>query len=1147
MVHQSCNPMISHADLMEISQRSQSLSQRLNHKLLQSTKPAVNIAQQAAFDATTKQQNINQRLQRWCQVVADGDWEKFNKRLSWDYLDMEQIQPLLEDDHLTKETQSLSWTNTLITLGETAASFSLKQVSNQILALPIEPEEPLPFEEAFLPGIMVARQKLSDRLTIAALSPDRFPLTILSQAAYRSLERMLLQRLIVLSAKTLYFEFCQFRPSIYEGINLLLEELNLVTELEANSPEKKYYHAFLEQLWQDGFWALWKNYPVLARLIAITLDFWVEATTEFIERFQLDCPEITKRLENCMLQKSAPTKPIVEESPEAQLPNRLGQITSIKGSLSDFHNQGRSVLILTFKSGQKLVYKPQNLGIEIAYNKFLDWCNQQQCPLPFKVLNHYNRGSYGWVLDFVEQEPCPDRASTHCFYQRGGMLLCLLYVLGANDCHYENVIAHGEELVLIDLETMMHPQAQAITDSPQAIQEMLTGTQKLSDSVLRTGLLPRWNFSPDNLVAYDISGLGSVEPQKSPRLLPEWKLINTDEMYQINRHQKLPLKANIPRFNGVTLAPQKYLKDLIEGFTQMYRFLREKRQTLLEAEELLALLASQKVRFIFRATHVYQALLEKTLSPDYLRHGIDRSIELDILSRTFLHAEERPRSWSILAAELTAMEQLDIPYFGTTARSNDLTVGLEQPIAQYLNSSYDRFIERFQALSDRDLAWQIKMIRSSFASRFSTSFPFESTISRSLAEKEIPFGMPAQPSQFLIEARRIAEEIQATSIIDGTGNAHWMGLSYVDNSDRFQLQPLGYNLYDGKSGIALFLSALDWVTGDRKFRHLVLNALNPLRKLLRNSNQDLPQKFVQQMGIGGATGIGSIFYSLVKIAQFLEDETWLEDASLVANFLTPEMIESDRKLDIISGGAGTILGLLSLYQKTREEKLLHQSIACGQSLVSKSISFEEQPRAWKTIAKMPLTGFSHGAAGIAYALLRLYEVTQDQQYLAVAREGIAYETAVFSPTAHNWPDFLTMSPTFKVMWCHGATGIGLARLGGLHIDPKQDIDQDIEIALEATEKYSRSSVDHLCCGHFGRIELLLKAGQVLNRPQLLEIANQKATHLMEHAQKNRGYRLFGNASQGALNPGFFQGIAGIGYQLLRLAYPELLPVVLLWE
>jgi lantibiotic modifying enzyme len=31
------------------------------------------------------------------------------------------------------------------------------------------------------------------------------------------------------------------------------------------------------------------------------------------------------------------------------------------------------------------------------------------------------------------------------------------------------------------------------------------------------------------------------------------------------------------------------------------------------------------------------------------------------------------------------------------------------------------------------------------------------------------------------------------------------------------------------------------------------------------------------------------------------------------------------------------------------------------------------------------------------------------------------------------------------------------------------------------------------------------------------------------------------------NPGFFQGTAGIGYELLRMVRPDLLPSVLLWE
>ncbi len=37
------------------------------------------------------------------------------------------------------------------------------------------------------------------------------------------------------------------------------------------------------------------------------------------------------------------------------------------------------------------------------------------------------------------------------------------------------------------------------------------------------------------------------------------------------------------------------------------------------------------------------------------------------------------------------------------------------------------------------------------------------------------------------------------------------------------------------------------------------------------------------------------------------------------------------------------------------------------------------------------------------------------------------------------------------------------------------------------------------------------------------------------------------AQRGLFTPGFFQGASGIGYTLLRLEAPALLPNVLLWE
>jgi lantibiotic modifying enzyme len=223
-------------------------------------------------------------------------------------------------------------------------------------------------------------------------------------------------------------------------------------------------------------------------------------------------------------------------------------------------------------------------------------------------------------------------------------------------------------------------------------------------------------------------------------------------------------------------------------------------------------------------------------------------------------------------------------------------------------------------------------------------------------------------------------------------------------------------------------------------------------------------------------------------------------------------------------------------------------------LLEHRISSDNAPRAWKTIYEKPLTGFAHGAAGIAYALLRLYAVTGDSAYKEAAQEAIDYERMHFNPEAANWRDLRYRGKEhhpnaleFQVRWCHGAAGIGLGRLGGLSILDTAQIRQDIEAALHTTENHSWVDIDHLCCGRFGRIETLLVGATKLERPELLESARQKAAVLAQTAARAGGYRLFPNLPPQVFMPTFFVGTAGIGYQLLRLAHPQLLPSVLLWE
>ena len=131
-------------------------------------------------------------------------------------------------------------------------------------------------------------------------------------------------------------------------------------------------------------------------------------------------------------------------------------------------------------------------------------------------------------------------------------------------------------------------------------------------------------------------------------------------------------------------------------------------------------------------------------------------------------------------------------------------------------------------------------------------------------------------------------------------------------------------------------------------------------------------------------------------------------------------------------------------------------------------------------------------------------------------------------------------------WCNGATGIGLSRLGARTLIGDGAVGTEIELALEATRRCGTQDADQLCCGNFGRVELLLAAGCQLGRPALVAEARQWAAERVRLAERHQGYRTIRGLPRWVHNPGFFQGISGIGYGLLRLARPDDLPIVLLW-
>jgi type 2 lantibiotic biosynthesis protein LanM len=1087
---------ITQEDLIKIVEQASTIPERLGTKFL--------------FNPMQADDNVvNDRIERWCQTVADKNKAKFEKRLAWDDLDLDTIRQVLGSVRLADQQDLPAWAETLRAVLEFIVPDSADALGKSFLdeKYPLDSKQPLPFEELFLSFIDVARQRL------AAQSGSNY--FLLSSESHATLERSLLQSLTSLCSQALGETFLVFR--LYEQPSLI----RLIGQIEGSHSTEQYCK-FIRKMLAGELLDFFQEYPVLARLVATVTNFWVNNLCEFLQRLASDWLNI-----QATFQGNA----------------ELGQVVAIQPGLSDPHCNGRSVIKITFASGLKLIYKPKALGLEEAYFRLVAWFNENGIPQQLKVLQLINCSDYGWV-EYVEHSSCADELAVVRYYQRAGMLLCLLYSLSGTDFHQENIIACGEQPVPIDLEMLMSAMARQ-EESVEGTNALFLAFEQFTYSVLSTDLLPSWQLGQDGF-AYDMSGLGGSGNQQTNYHKLVWQNINTDGMVLRQEAVKTPSCSNIVTLNGVQISLSDYVEELVEGFEQMYQFLITHKQTLMAANSPLVVLAHQQVRAIFRATQVYSSLLKETLQPKFLRNGVDRSIALDVLSRSLLKHETKPNSWHIIAAEQKALSHLDIPIFSIHPYSKDLKISTNQSIKDYfVDSSYNHVMTRFDKLNETDLAQQIGFIRSSLYTNFA------SDVVRSLPSS----GQPTLSSDAIAPIARetlieqaivIALELQERAVCATDGSVTWIGMEYLPFAGRLQQKPMGYDFYDGASGVALFLCALAKVTRNEENRNLALGALQPLFNLLRLESVDR-QAMLKKIGIGGGKGVGSILYALVRCSQFLEEPALLSNAQSIASLIMPELIASDRKFDVVSGAAGTLLGLLTLHKVTAKPAVLEQAIACGYHLLNHRVASDAGLQVWKTLNGKILTGFSHGAAGIAYALLRLYEITQDNVFLAAATEAIAYEQSVFSPNAQNYPDFRGEKPEFLTSWCHGAPGIGLARLGGLAILDTDEIRQEIEIALQTTQMYGMHEIDHLCCGNFGCIEVLLVGAQYLKRLELAEIVQNRAAWVVNRAINMGSFQIFPSPFQGIYNPGFFQGTAGIGYELLRLAYPEKLPSVLLWQ
>jgi lantibiotic modifying enzyme len=245
--------------------------------------------------------------------------------------------------------------------------------------------------------------------------------------------------------------------------------------------------------------------------------------------------------------------------------------------------------------------------------------------------------------------------------------------------------------------------------------------------------------------------------------------------------------------------------------------------------------------------------------------------------------------------------------------------------------------------------------------------------------------------------------------------------------------------------------------------------------------------------------------------------------------LTGQNIAADRRYDVLSGAAGSLLCAL----RAAGDEAIQTAVACGEHLLASRTADEGGRSCWTTFEDRPISGFSHGNSGIAYALSRLAEICGDSRFRDAAAEALSFEDGTFSTDERNWPDLRWEQISYAAGWCHGAPGMALPRA--------QADGRHLEAAMTTTLANVGGGPDHLCCGNFGRVLVLEALGREKSRSEWSDEAQKLAAALVHRARSARGFRLMRQYAGYVSFPGLFQGTSGIAYALLKLASPHEVP------
>jgi hypothetical protein len=375
---------------------------------------------------------------------------------------------------------------------------------------------------------------------------------------------------------------------------------------------------------------------------------------------------------------------------------------------------------------------------------------------------------------------------------------------------------------------------------------------------------------------------------------------------------------------------------------------------------------------------------------------------------------------------------------------------------------------------------------------------------------------------FVDAAVRIGNRLVESAVWAGE-RCNWIAELTGGRNGYGALDPM---LYSGTSGIAWFLAELYRICGEEAFRRTACGALE---HSCREVETD-----VGRYGSGLYAGPAGVGYVAWRCASLLKRPALAEQSQQI--FKRVLRTKNCLASDVMSGEAGVILALAAAGACESRMEFFGRALLASAKQTGNTLS-------WRTVntKRSPnLTGFSHGTAGIASALLVLYEQTRDVEFRNGAEGAIRYERDCFSEADRNWPDYRSArnrrSPvSYTVAWCHGAPGIALSRALAVRVcGSETSYQRDLAAALDTTraavENFAPGTDFCLCHGIAGNTDIL----QLVGRREDRGLVQRAAAFIIDKCDPRERSGAFSQRP-----PGLMAGWAGVGQFYLRLADPSI--------